>query len=156
MIKIEIELQDVTGECSEKSYVGELKSGTMIYIENTSSSPVIMVEGYGYAVPIDKIARAVEYEHGRRHRLLKRGTQVIYVPSHALGDTSHPDCERGFVTSQQGNIVWVRYWHRDRPELRTTTCSERTARELLVVKNTVPKVRVEQALERIQREEHGL
>ena len=31
---------------------------------------------------------------------LTRGTQILYVPMHAQGDTNHPDVEPGFVTSQ--------------------------------------------------------
>jgi hypothetical protein len=36
--------------------------------------------------------------------------RVIYVPRHAKGDTKHPDCERGVITSLgSGLIVFVRF-----------------------------------------------
>ena len=39
--------------------------------------------------------------------------RVLYVPSHANGDTSHPDCHIGFVSSVRGvpgeQTVYVRY-----------------------------------------------
>jgi hypothetical protein len=43
---------------------------------------------------------------------MKQGTQIIYVPLHALGELAHPDCVRGFVISSapMGRTVIVRYW----------------------------------------------
>jgi hypothetical protein len=43
---------------------------------------------------------------------MKQGTQIIYVPLHALGDLTHPNCMRGFVISPppMGRIAIVRYW----------------------------------------------
>jgi hypothetical protein len=37
------------------------------------------------------------------------GDQVLYVPNHAHGDTRHPDCESGVVTSTNEVNVFVRY-----------------------------------------------
>ena len=37
------------------------------------------------------------------------GDRVLYVPNHAQGDTTHPDCERGVVTSTNEVNVFVRY-----------------------------------------------
>jgi hypothetical protein len=39
----------------------------------------------------------------------KAGDRVLYVPHHANGDTNHPDCERGVVTSTNEVNVFVRY-----------------------------------------------
>lgn len=59
--------------------------------------------------------------------MLKRGDQIIYVPRHAKGDTDHPNCERGFVTSVRGDNAFCRYWRKRLPfELRTTANSELT------------------------------
>lgn len=58
---------------------------------------------------------------------LTRGTQILYVPMHAQGDTNHPDVEPGFVTSQRGDVVFCRYWSKHAPgELRTKANSEAT------------------------------
>lgn len=36
--------------------------------------------------------------------------KVLYIPNHAFGDSSHPDCERGVVTSMRSDGgIWVRY-----------------------------------------------
>lgn len=37
------------------------------------------------------------------------GRSVIYVPLHAKGDLSHPDCEYGTITSFNERVVFVRY-----------------------------------------------
>lgn len=37
------------------------------------------------------------------------GDEVRYVPHHAKGDRSHPDCENGVVTSTNAMYVFVRY-----------------------------------------------
>ena len=58
---------------------------------------------------------------------LVRGTQVVYIPNHAESDPTHPDCERGFVTGNAGeHACFVRYFHKNRGTLRTTSCSEKT------------------------------
>lgn len=40
---------------------------------------------------------------------MKEGDEVLYVPNHANGDRSHPDCEKGTVSKVEGDKVWVRY-----------------------------------------------
>ncbi len=40
------------------------------------------------------------------------GDRVLYVPNHAHGDVTHPDCERGIVSSNNGVNVFVRYYTR--------------------------------------------
>jgi hypothetical protein len=37
------------------------------------------------------------------------GDTVLYVPNHAHGDKTHPDCELGVVTSTNDVNVFVRY-----------------------------------------------
>lgn len=79
-----------------------------------------------------------------------RGTQIIYVPSHADGP-DHPDAEPGFVTSggHEGFVfAFCRYWSKTYPgELRTKLNSERTAVEDLVVQDTMSQALVKKALE---------
>lgn len=48
-------------------------------------------------------------EHGPRASDFHAGERVLYVPNHANGDTAHPDCERGVVTSTNAVNVFVRY-----------------------------------------------
>jgi len=40
---------------------------------------------------------------------LHEGMQVLYIPQHAHGNTTHPDCQRGMVTSKTATQVFVRY-----------------------------------------------
>lgn len=40
------------------------------------------------------------------------GENVLYVPLHAKGDTSHKDCERGVVVLTNELYVFVRYGDR--------------------------------------------
>jgi len=59
-------------------------------------------------------------------KTLKRGDQILYVPTHANGDVSHPDVESGFVTSVSNYGVFCRFWSKfDPSELRTKANSER-------------------------------
>lgn len=37
------------------------------------------------------------------------GRDVRYVPYHANGDTSHPDCQNGKVSSVRGTTIFVRF-----------------------------------------------
>lgn len=48
-------------------------------------------------------------QHGPRASDFQPGERVLYVPYHAQGDTSHPDCERGVVSSTNNLYVFVRY-----------------------------------------------
>lgn len=41
------------------------------------------------------------------------GDRVLYVPNHAHGDSKHPDCERGLVSSTNAFYVFVRYIRKD-------------------------------------------
>ena len=79
-----------------------------------------------------------------------RGTQILYVPSHANGSLTHPDCESGFVTSvKDDGLVFCRYWskHEDY-ELRTKANSEGTHPTNIFVVDTVPQRRVIEMLDK--------
>jgi len=41
----------------------------------------------------------------------KQGDHVLYVPHHAEGNSSHPSCERGVVSSVSETVVFVKYYH---------------------------------------------
>lgn len=95
----------------------------------------------------------------------QRGDQIAYIPKHARlyfsgakGENwwwslANVDVEFGFVTSQRGDIVFCRYWHRWRApgELRTVANSEGTPADCLVRHRSVKQEIVEQALETIER-----
>jgi hypothetical protein len=52
-----------------------------------------------------------------------RGQRVKYIPQHAHGDATHPDCETGVVSaiSRDGRTVFVKY---DRPGRKMLTGDE--------------------------------
>ena len=63
-----------------------------------------------------------------------KGTQIIYIPTHAKGFIRHQDVEIGFVTSlgRNGDVAFCRYWSKSNPdELRTKANSEATPIDLL-------------------------
>lgn len=39
----------------------------------------------------------------------RKGDKVRYVPNHANGDTKHPDCVNGVVSSVNEKFVFVKY-----------------------------------------------
>ena len=80
--------------------------------------------------------------------MLKRGTQIVYIPMHANGDINHPDVEMGFVTSMRDyDTAFCRYWSKYHPgELRTKANSEATPVDMLVEHESVPQTMVDQAL----------
>lgn len=39
----------------------------------------------------------------------EKGNRVKYIPTHANGNLSHPDCEEGTVSSQNKTGVFVHY-----------------------------------------------
>ena len=81
---------------------------------------------------------------------VKRGTQILSVPSHAEGNLDHPEVQAGFVTSVRGEHVYCRYWRKDLSELRTKANSECTPIYVLYAVDTVPQARVEAALIEIE------
>ena len=38
-----------------------------------------------------------------------KGTRVRYVPRHANGNTKHPSCQNGVVSSKNDKLVFVKY-----------------------------------------------
>ena len=40
---------------------------------------------------------------------LHEGMPVLYIPPHAQGDRTHPDCQRGIVTSKSATQVFVQF-----------------------------------------------
>jgi hypothetical protein len=40
---------------------------------------------------------------------LHEGMQVLYIPQHAQGERTHPDCQQGIVTSKSDTHAFVRY-----------------------------------------------
>ncbi len=40
---------------------------------------------------------------------LHEGMRVLYIPPHAQGERTHPDCQRGIVTSTTATHAFVRY-----------------------------------------------
>ncbi|MDD5547113.1 MAG: hypothetical protein PHO67_08185 [Candidatus Omnitrophica bacterium] len=46
------------------------------------------------------MSKLSEFSHGMR---------VLYVPHHANGDVTHPDCQRGVVSSVGSKFVFVKY-----------------------------------------------
>lgn len=82
---------------------------------------------------------------------LKRGTQIIYVPGHADGDINHPDCERGFVITDNGGSAFCRYFSKNTliGNLRTIANSELTPKDCLIIKDTYNQKLVDLWIERI-------
>jgi len=76
-----------------------------------------------------------------------RGTQVIYIPTHANRDLNHPDCEEGFVTAHASEeAVFVRYFRRGTDELRTLANSEATDISDLVILQLRPQEQIQDLL----------
>lgn len=42
-------------------------------------------------------------------RQCTKGRKVRYIPSHANGDSHHPDCQNGVVSSTNDKVVFVKY-----------------------------------------------
>lgn len=86
-------------------------------------------------------------------KALTIGTQIIYVPAHANGNSWHYDCERGFITSVASLGAFCRYWSKVTPgELRTKSNSELTPFNRLIIKDTVPQEQVNEQLAKLLKE----
>ena len=93
---------------------------------------------------------------------LKRGDQIAYVPYHAQIRTDahwrtwnpdHPDVEFGFVTGQNDQFAFCRFWAKGQlGTLRTVANSEATLRDCLIKYESVPQRQVEIALTTIEKE----
>lgn len=112
----------------------------------------------GYEVQCEKEASLVvdaakneSLVRAAKDEIMKPGTQIIYVPTHAGGDIHHPDCEAGFVAHETilpGNAIFCRYWANGSAprRLRTLANSEATPIEYLVIRDTVPFQDIEVAM----------
>jgi hypothetical protein len=40
---------------------------------------------------------------------IQEGMPVLYIPRHAQGERTHPDCQQGIVTGKNATHVFVRY-----------------------------------------------
>jgi hypothetical protein len=84
---------------------------------------------------------------------MERGTQIIYVPAHADGDTNHPDCESGFISSVTKIYIFCRFWRKpELKELRTKANSEAVKAEDLIEQDSVPAEQVAAAIDWIDKE----
>lgn len=84
-------------------------------------------------------------------RKLKPGTQIAYIPDHAMDNLAHPDVEYGFVTSDKGENAFCRYWWKTTPsELRTRSCSELTPKRNLVMIDSHDQRLVDRLMREIQ------
>jgi len=85
--------------------------------------------------------------------MFEPGTQVAYIPEHALGDIKHEDVEFGFVTSQSAEFVFCRFWKNGTNGiLRTTANSEPVSPNLLRVYKSRRQAQVDQTLVRVIKE----
>ena len=86
--------------------------------------------------------------------MLKRGTQIVYIPTHANNDIQHSDVQFGFVTSVRDDVAFCRYWRKHSlGELRTKANSEGTPIDMLVERRSVHPVIVASALQFISDQE---
>jgi hypothetical protein len=82
---------------------------------------------------------------------MEKGTQILYVPQHARGDSDHPSVEEGFVMSVQGGMAFCRYWSgRGGQTLRTKLNREATPIRNLVVKDTHSQKAVDRKIAMIE------
>lgn len=112
------------------------------------------------------------------YNLPEVGTQIVYVPHHAAGFLTHPDCEYGFITSYGGNgsIAFCRYWRKNitslewlaissdpsldnlvawEEMLRTKASSEATPIEnLIVIPDMAPQQIVDELVRKYTRQLH--
>jgi len=90
--------------------------------------------------------------------MLKKGTQVAYIPNHVNGDINHPDVEYGFIfnvvqTGYRENDItyFCRFWQKGKPGiLRTVSNSEKCFDYQLAEHMTVGNNVVDNALEIIR------
>jgi len=85
-----------------------------------------------------------------QRRFFKRGTQIVYVPSHISSDDA-PECEEGFITSVGIGGAFCRYWSKTAIGLlRTRANSEMTPFLNLIIKDTHSQEVVDTLLKEIE------
>ncbi len=97
----------------------------------------------------------MKYSYQEKYDMLKKGMQIVYVPSHAKGDVNHLDSEEGFIADKLGmrvDFIHCRFWSKESPDfLRTTANGEATPLDCIVIKNTREQWKVERALQYIEK-----
>lgn len=53
---------------------------------------------------------------------LTLGQRVLYVPRHAYGDVTHPDCEQGVLVGTKQGVLFVRFYNQH-PGADAKACS---------------------------------
>ncbi len=95
-----------------------------------------------------------KYNYHLKYGQLKKGVQIVYVPSHANGNVNHLDSEEGFIADKAGmriDYIHCRFWSKENPEfLRTTANGEATPLDCIVIKNTREQWKIENALKFIE------
>ena len=82
---------------------------------------------------------------------LPKGTQVVYMPTHARGNNRHPDVEHGFVMVDEGDNCYVHYWSKINPDyLRTVANSEYTSKGMLEVRPSRSQWRVDAMIKQVE------
>lgn len=95
--------------------------------------------------------------------MLKKGHQVVYIPSHVLRQykpsgewkltdlLEHPTAEFGFVTSTTGNMAFVRFWNKadNFAELATKANSQLTPMANLFEYKLKPQEVIDELLEKL-------
>ena len=84
--------------------------------------------------------------------MLKRGTQICYIPQFVTGSLkeklAHRQTEFGFVETINNNGVWCRFWSHYSPnELRTKTNAEQTPPQCIIEYESHPQEQVDELLE---------
>mgnify|MGYP001560476753 CR=1 FL=1 len=88
--------------------------------------------------------------------MLKRGTQVAFIPSFVTGSLkeklAHRQTELGFVETINNNGVWCRFWSHYSPnELRTKANAEMTPPACIVEYNSHDQTEVDGLLKELER-----
>lgn len=89
-------------------------------------------------------------------KILKRGTQIAYIPDHADNNLDHADVEYGFITSikkiemgMMEELIFCRFWNNNNlDELWTTSCSVCVPIDKLIYFILKPKNVIDEALEK--------
>jgi len=95
--------------------------------------------------------------------MLKKGTQIAYIPVHAKGDVNHPDVEFGFVAQvaqlgyRENDLTYFcRFWQKGKPGvLRTIANSERCYDYQLIEHQSVNKKIVTQTINRLYKKKEN-
>lgn len=88
--------------------------------------------------------------------MLRRGTQIVYIPNHAQGDIEHNDVEYGFVEEPGETVARCRYWRQgSKGTLRTIANGEVTPVANLRAHDSIDQVIVDKWLKWIDTDGRG-